>query len=500
MLGFAPLADLPLAAIEGGELPAYVEQIIYAATHPFITEPDDAPENTYFESRLKTPLVFERSILNGDSVGAAASIGFGSIELENSDGFYDSIIQNHAIDGRRVTLKLGDPRPDFPYAAFGTIFDGAASGWTPTEAGIKVLLRDWSYELEVPIARHYYGGTGGADGTADMTGKPIQQCWGPCSNIPLTLVDPATLLYQAHDGPMKGVDAVRDRGVVLTPDTQYTVDLAAGTITLLQNPAGDITADVRGSNSGDVYVETTADIVKRIIAESAGWDDADYDLDSFDALNDLQPATVNYFVSDDVSIARVIDDLLDGIGGYRSFSRTGLLQVGRVSLPPAGEVQAIFTKDEILDVKMIDPPSSYYPPSWRQRVGYQRNWKVMTNDLASGVSAADRVFLSQEYRYGEAHDNAVKVSFLLAQDAPPKAAHFAYRVDAEEEALRLLALFSAPRSFLRFTVKTQPFTIDIGATVFGQYPRWNLKNGKSMFVLGVRDDGPGNECTLSVFL
>lgn len=499
MFGTFAFSQLPFTALDADLLPVFAEQVIYASSHAFITEPSDTPENIYFESRLKTPLVFERSIMSGDVVGAAASVGFGSIELENSDGFYDAIVRNHAIDGRRVTLKMGDPGPDFFYDDFGIIFDGAAAGWAPSETAIKVALRDWGYKLEVPIARNYYTGTGGNNGTADMAGKPIPQCWGSVSNIPLVLVDPIALRYQAHDGPVKAVDVVRDRGVALTPVTQYTVDLANGVVTLLQNPAGQITADVRGSNQGGVYVETTADIIERILVQSADWDGANYKASTFAAMNTAQPAPVSYFIADDVTIAQVMDELIDGVGGYRDFTRDGLLEIGIVALP-SGEVEGIFTEVEVFDIQRLDPPTSFYPPVWRQRVGYQKNWTVQATDLAGAVTATERAFLAEEYRFGGAQDSGVKVSFLLAQDAEPKRSFFVSKVDADVEALRLLEIFKEPRSFYQFKVKTQPFTLNIGATIWVQFPKWDLYSGKLMRVLGVRDDAPNSEVTLTAFL
>lgn len=499
LLGRYPIADVPFSGQDADILVTYPEQVIYAATNAFTTEPDDAPDNLYIESRLKTPLVFERSIMDGNGVGAAASVGFGSIELENIDGFYDLIVSTHSIDGRRVTLKLGDPRPDFAYEDFGIIFDGAASGWVPNEKTIKVMLRDWSYKLEVPIAKSYYGGTGGLDGTAELAGKPIPQCFGNCKNITLTLVDPTNLVYQAHDGQIKAVTAVRDRGVALTAGVNYTVNLANGCITLLQNPAGIITADVQGSNLGSVYVETTADIIERILVGSAGWSTSNYKASSFAAMNAEQPAPVNYFVSQDVTISNVIDDLLGGIGGYRDFTRDGYLEVGIVSLP-SGEITGIYSEVEIQSIQRLDPPSTFYPPTWRHRVGYERNWTVQETDLAGSVSTTDRAFLSQEYRYGSAQDSGIKASFLLAQDAEPRRSYFDLKADADAEALRLLALYAVPRSFYSFVVKTQPFTANIGDVVMGIYPRFELKLGASMRVLSVRDDAPNDQITLKAFL
>lgn len=501
MLGFHAMATAPITRMAVTYTTSFVEQVIYAATEAFTTRPDDPDlPNQHFEARFRRALVFERSILGPDGIGGPASIGFGDIELENSDGALDSIVSNHAIDGRALTIKVGDPEGGFAFGEFGTIFDGTAAGWDLTETGVNIELRDWTRLLEMPIARNYYGGTGGTDGTADLAGKPIPQAWGRCLNVPGTIVDPLASLVQFNDGALQAIDAVYDSGVLL-PDTGvfYTRNLAAFTITMLVAMAGQITADVRGRKIGGVYVDRTADIVKSIVKSNLGWTDDDLALASFDEVNAVQPAEVGYFVNDDVTAKSVIDELMLGIGGFRSFTRSGLLEIGVFTMP-TGEADAIFSEIEIQgDLQRVPPPKSFYPPAWRQRVGYQRNWAVQTSGVASGVDAERLAFLAQQYRYASAHDNGVKASFLLAQDADPRMSFFANKIDAEAESLRLLTLFSVPRALYRGTVKTQPFTLEIGAEIELHYPRWDLKFGKATRAVTIRDDAQNNQVELTVF-
>lgn len=503
MFGIQAIGIAPFAREARDLSESFSEQVIYAASEAFTTAPDDAAlPNVFFPSRVRRPLVFERSILGPDGIGGAASIGLGDIELENSDGEYDNIVGNHAIDGRRVTIKVGDPEGGFAYEDFGVIFDGTAAGWDLTATGVNVELRDWTYELEKPVARSYYGGTGGSDGTADLAGKPIPQVWGRCLNVPGVIVDPLNSLIQFNDGPMEAIDAVYNNGVALPDDGScFTRDLAAGTITMLVGFAGQICADVRGSKEGGVYADKTADIVKRIVKTNLGWTDDDLRLASFDQVNSVQPAEVGYFIGEDVTAKSVIDELMAGIGGFRSFTRTGLLEIGVFTAPVNGG-DAVITQMELLDgLERLPSPKSFYPPAWRQRVGYQRNWTVQTSGLAGAIDddPERQAFLAQQYRYASAHDNNVKDRFLLAQDAPPRLSFFADKADAEAESLRLLALYSVPRSLYRGRVKTQPFTLDLAADIDLQYPRWDLRYGRATRAVTIRDDAGANEVELTVF-
>ena len=473
MFGFYAFGTAPFSGFPLSLGTAYVEQVIYAASEAFTTGPDDADvPNTYFDGRIRRALTFERSILGPNGIGGSASVGLGDIELENSDGEYDGIVSTHAIDGRRVTLRLGDPDSGFDFGDFGVIFDGTASGWSLTSSSVLVSLRDWAIELEQPVALNFYGGSGGADGTADIAGKAIPQAFGRCLNVPGVLVNPLASLVQFHDGPMQAIDKVYDSGVEL-PDTgtYYTRNLTTGTITMLVAIAGQITADVRGAKPGGTYINKTADIVKAIVTASLGWTDDDLNLPSFAAVNTKQPAEIGIYFADDISVKGAVDALMVGIGGYRSFTRTGLLDIG-VFEAPGGLSVTGFTEVEIIgELARIDGPAQFAVPAWRQRVGYQRNWTVQTSGIASGVSAARLAFLSQDYRYAGAHDNAIKTAFLLARDADPVPAFFANQSDAETEALRLLTLYEVPRALYQGRVKTQPFTLDLAAMGSEIWPR-----------------------------
>lgn len=250
--------DGPFELLDDEKTGQYGEAVAYAASHPCITLPTDNPPQTFFDGRLSTPLQFDRSILSGKFVAGQSVIGYGAIEMANPDGFYDDIAIRGSIDGRRVVVRVGAAnflgRPpeirhladDVDYSKFGVIFDGTARGWELTETGLRLLVRDLGYKLEIPIQKNLYGGLGDLDGGANIAGvvKPILM--GRCFNVTPVVVDSANLIYQVNDGPLREVIAVYDRGALLTPITGYTVDLAKGTFKLLAAPAGLITCDAVG--------------------------------------------------------------------------------------------------------------------------------------------------------------------------------------------------------------------------------------------------------------
>ncbi|WP_409264525.1 hypothetical protein [Pseudomonas sp. KCJK9000] len=244
LFGAYALSEFPLSVLVGEQTGAYGLTTLYAATQGFISQAADTPSQTYFEGRLDVPLRFERSLIGqGEPVGQAA-LGWGDIEMINSDGYYDSLVTNSAVDGRRVTVKVGTA--DFAYGEFGVVFDGTARGWEVDEDRVRLLVRDFGYKLEIPVQRWLYSGEGGLAGDANVIGRPKPLLYGKCLNVSAVLIDATQLLYQVHDGNLRSIDAVYDRGALLNPNGGYTVDLATGTFTLSAMPAGEITVDAVG--------------------------------------------------------------------------------------------------------------------------------------------------------------------------------------------------------------------------------------------------------------
>jgi hypothetical protein len=106
---------------------------------------------------------------------------FGEIEIANGDGALDSLVNSYAIDGRRVRVLLGPTGG--AYNQFGAVADVLATGWSGDSLVVRVGLRDRGYSLDVPLQQNVYAGSGGAEGTAEIEGKPKPLCFGICDNV-----------------------------------------------------------------------------------------------------------------------------------------------------------------------------------------------------------------------------------------------------------------------------------------------------------------------------
>ncbi|MDI4231459.1 hypothetical protein OZ411_01350 [Bradyrhizobium sp. Arg237L] len=502
----APCSALPLQA-DRRDLRVYFDMTmdldasltlkIYVSTAAgFATRPTDTPANQPFRGVLQS-FKFTRSIMESD-IGQFTT-GKGTLVISNADAYYDFLPLSYAVDGRPITIKIG--RRDRAYAEAFPLAKLTASGWNVDGDAITIDLEDFSYKLEVPAQPNVYGGTGGADGGADLTGKRKPLVLGKALNVTPVLLVPNLLIYQVHDGSVQAIDAVYDRGAQLTAGSdvasyaalvaasvsagQYATCRALGLFKLGSSPSGTVTADVRGENTGG-YIETTADIVRWALrTRTALVDPTDLDAASFDAVNAAQPAGIGYFVApdDSLTVAALIQKLMGGIGGWGGHKLDGLFEV-RIFGAPSGNPVASFARGDMLggDIKREPLPDAYRPPRWRWRVPYARCWTVQT-DLAGGVSAARKAFVAEEYRLAEASSQTILTDHPFAQDRDPVEAYFQNEADATAEAERLIALWKTTRAIYRATVPRRALRRDMGDEIGVTHPRFDLSQGRSMIVV-----------------
>lgn len=476
------------------DLSAALTLVLYVSNSAgYATKPSDSVPNQPFRGVLQK-LSFTRSIL-GTDIGQFTT-GTGQLVIANSDAFYDFLPQTYAIDGRAINLYIG--RKDGSYDAAFPFARLTAQDWNIDADTITIDLVDNSYKLEVPLQPNVYGGTGGADGTADLNGKRKPLCFGNPQNVTPVFVVPSLLIYQLHDGPLQSIDNIYDEGAALSNagDVANYVTLAAASVSagsyktckaqgyfkLGQQAAGQVTADVKGDNSGG-WIVTTADIAKWALLNRTTLTTSNLDTVSFANLNATQPAPIDYFhgPDDNLTVAAFIQTIMSGIGGWGGHKLDGTFEV-RIFAAPSGVPVASFTRDDMLggDIQRQALPSAYVPPPYRWRVPYQLNWTVQTTNLAGSVSAARVAFLAQANRLAEAVSATIQTDHPFAQDRDPIAAFFSNQSDAQAEANRRINLFQTTRAIYRMMVPRRGLRRDMGDVIQVTHPRFDLKFGRSM--------------------
>jgi hypothetical protein len=469
---------------------------VYLSDAGFITEPGDIPSSTYFIAQVDNPLQYETSILSGGDFGAGNQ-SFGSISIANGDGALDFLNQ-YFWSSRRVVIKAGSK--DFVYSDFTVVFDGAANDIEADEERIVITIRDNRVKTEQLILPDFYAGTGGLEGGNDLSNKPKPLCYGVVNNIEPVLVDAANLIYQIHDGGISWVDKVRDSGVALAnggdvaditvasvPSGNFKTQLSGGYIKLGSTPSGRITADVHGESDNGGYVSTVTDIISRIVKTRLGaysLGDSDIDLGSFNRLEIAIPGDVGIYINDRITAAAVIDDLINPLGAYWTFTRQGQLMVGFMDEPGTGTSTIT---DDLIDesgIKLLNT----IPPAWRISVGYAPSFTVQKEDeLAGATNDIDRAFVTEEYRYVTFEDSSILTQNRQAIDRVFKT-KLADKADAEALLTRLTTIYTVTRRVYQVPAHRCLFLYYLGDTVKLMYNRFGLNAGADFIVVGTGED------------
>lgn len=479
-------------------------ETIYTATDAYASWPTDTPVSTNFLPTLLQGIRFTSSVIGTTLTEMQA--GWGEITLNNAGGDYDYLATGYAFDGGSITIRDGDPSR--PFAEHTVVLSGQMDGATVGTDEVTITIRDFGTRLDTAVLVNTYGGTGGADGTEDFEGKRKPRVFGRCRNITAPLVIPTSLAYQLSDGPISAVSACYVRGAALTAGADYATlaALLAATVpagsfaTCLaegwgriayasSGESGQVTWDVSGDATGG-YVETTGGIVQRLLT-LAGLTTAEIDTAAFTALDAAQSAPVGFFLAldDSSTFADVIARLVKGIGAWAGFTMAGVYTIGRLVAPAGTPVLSLSELDIAEDgLRSRDMPADLFPPPWRWRVKYDRNWTTQESDLAGSLSASRKAWLAEESRTVEKSATAIQTAHPLAQDLDPVESYFANKADATAEATRLLALHRVDRRLFAVTVPLVILSVRLGDVISVSHHRLGLSGGRLFVVAEITVD------------
>ena len=496
----AALSELPLSTIPESAEALETLVTFRFSNRPFITEVDDTPSAELYDPRVIQPLLVERSL--PDDGGAMAFTGVAeivaNIVLDNADGGLDTLLTSYTVDGRRVIVRVGD-RSATSIDDFEVIYDGAAVGYEHDEETVTLRLRSSLSKIDLPVTTHEYEGSGGVNGGADLKLKPYPLCYGDAQNVTAVPVDATNRIYQVHDGRVNDITAVKERGRALTLTNDYTLDLTNGRFTLAASPAGLITADVQGDKSSGDYVVTAADIARRLLIDRIGYTAMQLDTNAFNQTAADQPATVALFVGAVKTPGRdALNLLLRPHGLFITDDRAGRVTIGRFASGFATDALVLEGKRDILTIERRPAPID--PPAATIQVAYERNWTVQTEDVASALTLAQRQYLAEAERLESAESITAENNHINAQSPEPVHSSFADSADAEDEAGRLIGLHGVDRAIYVIRTPVGLWNTRLNQKCTVTYPRWNLRNGLTGYIVGIREDAQANEQEIRVFM
>jgi len=230
----------------------------------------------------------------------------GAIDLLNTDGEYDWLLNDVTVVGHTVRLYIGDI--DWARDDFVIILDGIVESVSSTSPeNIQLALRDrkeilnvvlqpdiidqeyWESKMtEIDTYNSFTGNILGGNGTTtpyaysyakavlpeatEDTHIPI--CLGKCFNIEPVLIDSWNHIYLIHES-LEGITEiteVRSNGIVLDTD-QFEYDLSMGILRLLDHNGGtQITCDVIGQNGESIKrLDTAPSLIQYSAADIIEW-------------------------------------------------------------------------------------------------------------------------------------------------------------------------------------------------------------------------------------
>lgn len=491
-----------------------VETLRLTTANGFTTAPSDTPANTYYEPKIdeQTNTFFNRNMYKQRATFGASDASFGEVVIDNIDGDLDDL-KDHSFNGRQIVIKVGDTESAF--TDYVTVLTGTMSRALFTIDNISIIVRDKTFTLENPIQQVRFAGTNsGSTGNEglpdDIQGQPKPLCYGECKNIPLVPVNTSALRYQFHSaGAISSVDAVYDKGVLLTLGGDYSVDSANGIITLSATPAGQVTADVKGDATGSGYIDAVGSIVRRIIENQTDLTISDIDTSSITALDSTNGSGVGIYITQEISTRAVIDQLLNSIGAFGGFDRSGLFTVGRFEAPTGSSVKD-FTTDDLLSLQIVtQQDDAGVIPVYEVKLGYEKNFLPQNSgELAGSVTDARRAYLENEYRYTVSTDTDVQLEHLLSKPLE-KDTLLVDKTEADTEAARLLTLYKTRHFIYEITVKSEALALDINDIITITYdiknPDGSVKgyrfglNATKCVIIGIKEDTRTNTNILTVF-
>lgn len=459
-----------------------------------------------FKDRAQRAIDFESSIFGARLVVSGISrpdFGIVRIERDVQDG---TEITDLKWPGRPLEVYAG--LKDWVQSRYLLSQSSTIKDVRWDESGFDIRLLDAGVTLKDPLQSVVYLGTGGVEGSENLTDVRKPFCFGQCDNITPRLVDVALDIYQVHDRSIEAIRAVYDGGVEITSDGEvgdvtawtpvpghYVTDISEGLIRLGAPPVsrGRVTADVDGDNEGSVFVTSTSDIVDRILRQRAGYTDTDISQGSFQAMNIALPGAKGIYSSGaNESIESIINQIMLPVGFFR-YDREGKVEVGNLGR----QGTTINLNDtKLLSLRSVDG----YQIIHSVELGYHRSWTVMGDDEILGAATDEfREFASQEYRTSLSEDAAVDAanadSTLLAVQTL-----FYNKADADNEAARMLTLMKEDLRFWEMTSINVQLAIKPGKTVFvtdAKYARTAM--GLPCIVLRTRENSETNETEVTVW-
>ncbi|MBD8654114.1 hypothetical protein IFT68_00550 [Oxalobacteraceae sp. CFBP 13730] len=453
-----------------------VESVVYLATKPFTTGPNDTPANTTYLPIVTVGRLFtERLSLDGEG-----GLSAGELEIENVGGARDAWAGPRYVWKNRVNKAyIGDVR--WSHGDFRPIFNGITADIAPRgRQALALKLRDKLQRLNTAISEVKLGGT------SEQRDALLPIALGQVFNVTPLLINAAILKYQVHVGANDSVIEVRDNAAPVA----FTSDPATGTFQLPPrgDPVGVVTASVRGAAAGG-YVDTAAQIVKRLVTSygkvSDRFTDADLDLANIAAFDAAHQQTMGLYSTARQNVLAACQMLLSSVGAQLVMSRLGLARLIKVALPAAG-TPLVIRPEHMVDGTL--QPAARTDVVGAVKLGFARAWTVQDAGTLANLPEVHKTLFTEEWLSTTKSDQATLATYRLNAEPVQIDTMLLTRADAEAEAERRLDLWKVPRTTYEFEGVPELLSLELGQAVTVYSPRFGMDAGVTGIVISLAPD------------
>lgn len=441
----------------------------YLSNRGYVTSPTDTPSNVSYLPIINGGISLQEKLrLDSDP-----SISWGDIEIVNSDGAYDSWLDD-VWSGRPLAIYVGDAT--WPRADFVQIFQGVTDDISARSRDyINLKIRDKLDMLNSAMSEAKLGGTG------PNKDALLPLCFGECHNVEPLLVDSALLKYKVHNGPIENIIEVRDNGAPVL----YAATLATGEFTLAASPVGTITCSVQGAKPS-TYLKSIANIISHIATNygTTALSPTEIDTASFSAFDAAHPQAVGMYLDGKSNVLEVCNNLAASVGGQVAMTRLGKLQLLKVSLPTGTAV------DESTQVDMLEKSLNIIERlklKAASNIGYCKNWTVQQN-LPTGLMPEHIELFAKEWLEAKVENSAVATLHKLSAEVDRIDTYLLTTADATAEAARRLAMASVQLNIVEFEAPAYKFNLKLGDSHKITHPRFGLSGGVTGQIVGLAPD------------
>lgn len=270
------------------------------------------------------------------------------------------------------------------------------------DLALRLKVDDEPFQADVLTSE--YAGTTGAEGGSDLKGVVKPWVFGRAVNVEPVFIDQIDNVFQVSAyGPVQAITAVFERGssfgesignfadyaalvAANIPEGRWGTCLAQGMFRLGAPPAGVITCDVDGDNTGG-FLRRTGAIIKEIASRLSLT--AKIDTASFDALDAAVARNVNIVISQQTSLLDLARRMVNPCNAVAGVNFEGKLIAPRV--PFGASSLTLDAQGRQLPAVLGMGRQNTSPPYKRIQMGAARTWRVHSLDeIAFYATLTDR--------------------------------------------------------------------------------------------------------------